>query len=264
MGTAILVGIPTGYVGAAKSAIANNASLFEEWSIKYVPCNGKEPEILARTANEAREMAAKYDDAHIFGLSAQKNRNEVVREIKPYFRFRWFAHQLLRCLGGPDPSGFFQELATNLQEESQWAGRVKPTNLDSPLLLPESSFKAASKHRELWRHASAYGDLQNVSGAERAIRGFRSAHHRKVNLKTFSTYKWVDEGDRIFDQDGPRHGVAPFPRNWKLSYRIEPGFHFDVTHADERRFDLFDVNGARCHVDAAAHLNIDPHGYIRR
>ncbi len=264
MRTAILVGIPTAYVGAAKSAIASNASLFENWSLKYVPSSGKEPEILARTVNQARDMAAKYEEPHVFGLSAQKNRNEVVREIKPYFRFRWFAHELLRCLGSPDASPFLQELAINLQEESQWAGRVKPTNLDSPLLLPESSFQATRKYKELWRHANAYGDPENVSGAERAIKGFRSAHRRKVNLKTFSTYKWVDEGDRVFDQDGPRHGIAPFPRNWKFSYRIEPGFHFDVSHTDERQFDLFDVNGTRCHVDAAAHLNIDPHGYVRR
>jgi hypothetical protein len=264
MGTGILVGIPSGHVGAAKTAISNNAALFQDWSIKYVPSNGKEPEILPRTINQAQEMAARYDDVHLFGFSAQKNRNDLVRQIKPYFRFRWFPNELLRCLGSPDPSPFVQQLATDLQEEKEWAERVKPSNLDSPLLLPECSFRAAPKHRELWRHANAYGNLENVAGAEKAIRGFRGAHHRKITLKKFTTYKWVDEGNRIFDQDGPRHGIAPFPRNWKFSYQIEPGFHFDVTHTDERQFDLFDVNGIRCHVEASAHLNIDPHGYVRR
>ena len=98
------------------------------------------------------------------------------------------------------------------------AGSRKTSDLNSPLLLPECSFQPAParKHRELWRHASACGDLENVAGAEKAIKGFRGAHHRKVNLKTFSTYQWVDEGDRIFDQDGPRHGTAPFPRNLEI------------------------------------------------
>ncbi len=264
MRTAILLGIPSGYVGTAKSAIAKNATLLGTWSIKYVPSNRTEPEILQRMVKQAQELAEKHDDVHVFGFSAQQDRQKLVGEIKPYFRFRWFDHELLKCLGSPDPAPFLQELVSNLAEESEWAARVKPSDLNSPLLLPECSFQPARKHRELWRHASAYGDLENVAGAEKAIKGFRSVHHRKVNLKSFSTYKWVDEGDRIFDQDGPRHGIAPSPRNWKFSYRIEPGFHFDVTHADERQFDLFDVNGYRCHVNAAAHLNIDPHGYVRR
>ena len=263
MGTAILLGIPAAYVGAAKSTIAKHETLFGNWSVKYVPSNRAEPEILQRMVKQAQALADKHDDVHIFGFSAQKDRHDFVGDIKPYFRFRWFAHGFLKHLGSPDPTPFVNELGSNLSEESEWTARVKPSDLNSPLLLPESSFQPARKHRELWRHASAYGNLENVVGAEKAIKGFRSAHHRKVNLKSFSTYKWLDEGDRIFDQAGERHGVAPFPRNWKFSYRIEPGFHFDVTHADERQFNLFDANGNRHHVNVADHLNIDPHGYVR-
>jgi len=112
MGTAILLGIPSGYVGATKSAIAKNEGLFGSWSIKYVPSNGKEPEILQRMVKQAQELADKYNDVHIFGFSAQKDRQHFIGEIKPYFRFRWFDHGLLKCLGSSDLAPFLHELAS--------------------------------------------------------------------------------------------------------------------------------------------------------
>jgi hypothetical protein len=215
-------------------------------------------------ARQAQELADQQENPHVFGFSAQKDRQHLADQIKPYFRFRWFDHGLLKCLGSPDPTPFVRELASNLAQESEWAARVKPSDLNSPLLLPESSFEPGRKHLNLWRHASAYGDPQNIVSAEKAIKGFRNAHHRKVNFKSFaSTYKWVDERNRIYDQDGPRHGIAPFPRGWKYSYKIEPGFHFDVNQVDGRQFALIDATGRRHHVSAGDNLNIDPHGYVR-
>ena len=46
MRVALLLGIPAGYVGTAKSAVAKSEALFSAWSIKYIPSNRKEPEIL--------------------------------------------------------------------------------------------------------------------------------------------------------------------------------------------------------------------------
>ncbi len=73
----------------------------------------------------------------------------------------------------------------------------------------------------------------------------------------------MDQRGRIFDEDGERHGVAPFPRGWKYSYRIEAGFHFDITSSDGRRFVVSDAIGMRNRVGAGAHLNMDPHGHVR-
>jgi hypothetical protein len=262
MGTALLLGIPQGYVGTAKSTIAHNA-LFANWSVKFVPSNGRFAEISQGSVKRVRELASQCEDAHILGFSTQQNRQDFADQIKPYFRFRWFDHGLLRCLGSPDPTQFVQALASDLAQEYDWSARIKPSNLSSPLLLPECSFASGSKHRDLWRHASAYGDPNNIIGAEKAINNFRNIYHRKVKLKSFSKYGWVDEYERIYDQDGPRHGVAPFPRGWKYSYRIELGFHFDVTQAAGRQFVLSDANGKRHHVNGNDHLNVDPHGYVR-
>ena len=262
MGTALLLGIPSGYVGTAKSAVAKNPTLFNTWSIKYIPSSRNEAEILDGMVTRAQELADQYEDTHIFGFSAQKNRQDLADRIKPYFRFRWFDHSLLKCLGSPDPTPFVKELASNLAQEVEWAARVKPSDLDSPLLLPKCSFEPEHKCRDLWRHASAYGDPMNIVGAEKAIKGFKNTHLRKVKLRDHHTYKWVDQGDKIYSQDGPRHGSAQFPRGWKYSYRIEPCFHYDVTHAAGRRFSLHDANGIRNQVNPNDHLNVDPHGYV--
>jgi hypothetical protein len=264
MRTVFLLGIPSAYVGTAKSAIAKNATLFNAWAIKYIPSSRKEAEILQGMVRRAQELADQQENPHIVGFSAQKDRQHLADQLKPYFRFRWFDHDLLKCLGSPDPSPFVQELASNLAQESEWATRIKPSDLNSPLLLPECSFEPGRKYLDLWRHAAAYGDPQNIVGAEKAIKGFRNAHRRKINFKSFSSsYKWVDERDRIFDEDGPRHGIAPFPMSWKYSYKMEPGFHFDVTQVNGHRFELMDATGRRNRVDADDYLNLDPHGYVR-
>ncbi len=262
MGTALLLGMPVGYVGAARSVISKDATTNGIWSVKFVPAPRREAEISLAMIKQAQDIAAQHDDTHILGFSTQSNRKEFADQLSPYFRFRWFNHVLLKCLGSPDQTPFVKALASDLAEELEWASRVKPADLKSPLLLPESSFIPARRHREIWRHARAYGDPLNIIGAEKAIKGFRNAHHRKVFHKSFHSYKWVDESDRIYDSDGPRHGVAPPPRGWKYSFRIEPGFHFDVTHADGLPFALTDIIGRQNRVNAGEHLNVDPHGYI--
>jgi hypothetical protein len=262
MGTALLLGIPAGYVGTAKSALSKDATISGTWAIKFVPASRREAEISQKMVGQAQSIASQYSDTHIFGFSTQSNRKDFAEQLSPYFRFRWFDHSLLKCLGSPDPTPFVKTLASDLAEESEWAARVKPADHRSPLLLPESSFVPAPKHRDLWRHASAYGDPLNIIGAEKVINGFRNAHHRKVVSRGFRAYKWVDENDRVYDTEGERHGAAPFPRGWKFSFRIESGFHFDVTHADGRPFVLTDAIGNQNRVNAGAYLNVDPHGYV--
>lgn len=264
MGSALLVGIPRGYIGNAKSAVERNASMFDGWSVRYIPSPVKiEPHISATEVTQALKLAAEHEDTHILGLSTQQNRQYFSDQIKEYFRFRWFDHALLRHLGSSDPSPFLNQLAHDLAQESTWADRVKPFNLDSPLLLPGCSFGAASKHRDLWRHACSYGDSNNIDGAAKAISAFRSCYLRKVEFRGFKQGKWADEQDRVFDQNGARHGAAPFPRDWKYSFRIEVGFHFDVTSLNRKPFFVYDNAGARNRVGAGSHLNLDPHGYVR-
>src|ERR1039458_3758205 len=137
MGTVLLVGIPSGYVGAVKGVLSRNAAKFYSWSIQFVPAPKKEIEISKAMVKQTLDIAARNDDTHILGFSAQKNRQYLENVIKPYFRFRWFDHNLLKYLCSPDPTPFVKNLASSLTEESEWAARVKPVDLGSPLLLTE-------------------------------------------------------------------------------------------------------------------------------
>ncbi|MGD0580263.1 MAG: hypothetical protein ABSC08_15195 [Bryobacteraceae bacterium] len=240
-----------------------NASMFSGWAVKFVPSPTKLPQVSAAEVDQTLKLASQHQDTHILGFSTQPDRQRFADRIKAYFRFRWFDHILLKHLGSPDPFPFLNQLAADLAQESTWADRVKPSDLNSPLLLPECAFSAARKHSDLWRHACSYGDSNNIDGAEKAIGAFQSCYRRRVDSGRPKQSKWVDEQDRIFDHDGPRHGAAPFPRDWKYSFRIEIGFHFDVKSLSGKQFFLCDALGERNRIAAGAHLNMDSHGYVR-
>jgi hypothetical protein len=151
-----------------------------------------------------------------------------------------------------------ERLATDLAEEEQWAFRIKPTDMGSPLLLPECSFSVGGGHRNLWRHARGYGDQANIEGAAKAVREFGRAYLRKQEH-----YQWIDDRDLIFGRNGPRHADAPFPRGWKFSYHLLDGFHYDIKHLEARKFSITDVAGTLHLSVPKGYINIDPHGYVR-
>lgn len=263
MGTAILVGIPRNYIDSVKNAASKLEADLGFWSIKFVPAPRDDIEIIQKMVGQTLELAAQHESSHILGFSTKKDRQGIADQLRNYFRFRWFRHELIRFLKSPDPGPFVQCLTVVLREELDWAARVKPSSLSSPLLLPECSFSADRRCNALWRNALAFGDKQNIDGAEKTIHEFRSVHFRKVEHADFRAYQWIDKDDRIFDKDGERHGDAPFPRQWKFSYRIEEGFHYDVKHLDGKQFFLMDAFGNRKTAKQGDRINLDPHGYIR-
>jgi hypothetical protein len=263
MSTALLLGFPPNHVVAAKAVAAKTPERFDKWSIKYAPASGRSSGATVRDLEKIAGFADQHADLHIIGFSEDSNRREIAERITPYFRFRWFKYELLRLLRSHDPTRYLEELEMILSEELEWTARVKPFAINSPLLLPQCAFKCERRHSDMWRHALAYGDIQNITGAERAIQDFRDTHHRKVAFQNYSQQKWVDAASRIFDDDGAKHGVAPYPRNWKFSYKLEPGFHYDVTHERGLRFSVDDFERRSHHVKPGDHLNIDPHGHVR-
>jgi hypothetical protein len=226
----------------------------------FVPAPKKEPEINQGTVRQACHFADKHSSPHIFGFSTQQSRSQLAAELARCFRFRW-CDQLVRSLNylaTPNPAPFLEGLATDLAEEEQWAFRIKPTDMGSPLLLPECSFSVGGGHRNLWRHARSYGDQANIEGAAKAVREFGRAYLRKQEH-----YQWIDDRDLIFGRNGPRHAHAPFPRGWKFSYHLPDGFHYDIKHLEARKFSITDVAGTLHLSVPKGYINIDPHGYVR-
>ena len=260
MESAILLGIPSVYVARLRNALQAHCVLNETWRVLFVPAPRSQPEINAGTARQACKFADAQESPHILGFSTQQDRSELVAEIVHSFRFRWCDHLLsqLGKLATSDPRPFLERLVMEFAEEEQWSSRVKPLDLGSPLLLPECSFTVAGRHKDVWRHARSYGDPANIEGAAKALRGFERDYLRKADF-----YKWIDDRDLVFGRHGPRHGDAPFPLGWKFSYRLPDGFHFDVTHLEERKFSIGDIAGKRHSAEAKQYINMDPHGYVR-
>lgn len=260
MGTAILLGIPEPYVARLRHALETHGGIPGVWTVKYIPAPKRLSEITNASLKQARKIADEHDTPHIFGFSIQQNRSDWASQLVPYFRFRWCDQLVskLNHLATPDPGPFLTQFAADLAEEEQWTLRVKPADMGSPLLLPECSFDAGTPHRDLWRHARSYGDPNTVEGAEKAIREFE-----RIYLRKSVHYQWVDRRDLVYGRNGPRHADAPFPRGWKYSYRLPPGFHFDVTQTEKRKFYLFDAEGLRHSAVSGGYINIDPHGYVR-
>ena len=226
----------------------------------FVPATKNTAEIKQGTVRQACQFADRKPSPHIFGFSQQHHRSELVSELALSFRFRWCDQlvKLLNCLPTPNPVPFLERLAVEFAEEEEWSSRVKPTDMGSPLLLPECSFSVGSRHKDLWRHARSYGDQANVQGAVKAVQKFEQIYLRKEQY-----YQWIDDRDLIFSRNGPHHAKAPFPRGWKVSFRLPEGFHYDIKHLEQRKFSITDFEGKRYSLVANGYVNMDPHGYVR-
>ncbi|MGO9412654.1 MAG: hypothetical protein ACLQCB_18135, partial [Spirochaetia bacterium] len=142
--------------------------------------------------------------------------------------------------------------------EDFWEERIKPNATSSPTLIPESSF-ATSRFRDLWTRVESYGDMGSLEGVPGLIDRFTVEVLKQID----DDKAWVDERDLVFSFRGARHAVAPFPRNWKYSYPIPDGFHYDVKHRNGRGFTIRNINMDHRSFPAGAHINVDPHGEIR-
>lgn len=203
-----------------------------------------------------------FAGAHVmcFKPPEAREQDRIRSFVLPYFRFRWLQNSLLSSLPA-NIGDFVTRLSDVLLEEERWASAVRPSDERSPLLLPESSFAAASIVRTAWTVAASASSQEEIEKAARAVEEFQRWHWRRYGA---GRRAWLDIGGRVFDDTGARHGRAPFPRSWKYSYQVSDGFHYDVTSGDGREFHLLDRYGQRHRVLTAGHINVDPHGYVRR
>lgn len=231
-----------------------------DWNIKLVP-GARTGQVGIADVDALLQEAAKSVDTHVIGASRQDGgeRKRQSERIRPYFRFRWLADGDVQAIL-EDPSKFCQIIAPTLSEELRWAEAVKPARLSDALLLPRSCFGFDRDRRDIWSHAEAYNDPAAVENAARHIEDFVRLYFRKSAQPGGARFRWIDDRSYGFDHRGPRHGVPPFPRNWKYSFSLAQGFHYDVSRDDKREVTLDDARGG---TRTGGYLNVDPHGFIR-
>ena len=264
MPIALLAGLPNRYLNRAKAVIAGAKEL-AAWEFLYLTAP-RGPALQIRDRKQIHTEAEKHGSLHVIGFSAERDRDKVAAEIRPYFRFRWFTHATLSALDTPEPNVFITTLAAALNQEIEWAGRVKPASDIDALLLPEHCFKCSGIHTDMWRKAEDYGSTDSVPAAEKAIVAFTRNYYQRIQFQTFGHQprqqnKWMDERKLVFDENGARHGAPPTPRRWKYSYRIADGFHYDVSKLNRDAFKMADVEKREHNIGNNGYINLEVHGF---
>jgi hypothetical protein len=211
--------------------------------------------------------AAELGGAHILIFRGRDLKDEasVFDAVAPYFRVRWIEAKLLSLIPH-SMDEFGKTLNGILGEELEWNSAVRPHDERCCLLLSEASFSAEPSVRHVWKIAGQAG-TERIKGTVRAVERFGTFHWNwlpREHKHSDGERVWIDQDNRVFGHRGPRHGDAPFPRMWKFSHPLPPGFHFDVTSRSARAFRVASWDSRWHDVAASAHINIDAHGHVRR
>ena len=170
---------------------------------------------------------------------------------KRSLRAVWLRKALSKQYGSHD---FCQAIDDVLEFEEQWRGSLRP-DVNSPLLLPESTFDADSSVRDTWlRVQDVVVGHDDINAVRQSIRRFGRFHRRESG--------WLD-ARRLQFKRGAQHGTHGLPgwRTQKFGFRLPAGFHFDVSHERGKSFRLSDQNGTQYLFDA--YTNVDSHGFVR-
>lgn len=259
MPTFILAGVQRSLAPKVKTALERDPAGVAGWTpaILFGSVNGQH-QIGREQVDELLQLAEEHNGAHIFGLSAQKTRNEIEDLIRPHFRFRWFDPSPVGLVARGDEGSLVAALSTALEEEDYWLANVKPNDPASPLALPEI-FGCQKALADTWRLAESYNNRGHLETAAKRIAKFTNAHRRRVD--GFNNTPWESDDGWIWDDDGERHGNPAFPMDWKYSLRLPDGFHFDVSPKGKGKAFFTDRFGRR-HT-FKTHLNITSHGDVR-
>lgn len=257
MPTFILAGYPRSLVNEVKNAVAKCAELFSHWKYLLEPGDKKtEAFISKKHAERLLTLANDHDGAHIFAVTGRGDEHwENV--IKPYFRLRQVATSAVGQTGNGNFDPLSKELEAATIEEDYWINTIKPTNTGDPLILPQN-FATNRALRQMWHLAESFNNRRNLEAAAALIDKFRKEHRQSVGSgKT----PWIDADSWVWKDSGARHGNPEFPEDWKYSYRLPDGFHYDVSSKKGTKTHFRDVDGVD-HV-LKDYVNVTSHGTVR-
>lgn len=257
---AILAGVPHSLAKRVNAALLGlNA---QHWRVSLEPGRDQKFASIDEAQVESLVRAAtERGGAHVLGVTERRGQQAVAERIRSHLRFRWFDPAALRAVSSGQAT-FIEAMQAALAEEDAWREHVMPASKASPLVLPKDVFEAAKEYGAVWDLAESYNKERDFFlQLETKLARFTGTHSKKV--KTEAGRYWVDESSRVWKDSGPYHGKAPFPRDWKYSFCLPDGFHFDVSHERGRAFTFRDRQGTTHAVKADSYANVDAHGYKR-
>lgn len=263
MPTAIILGLPKPQADRIKGELKTQGQAWcEGWFVHFIPPTGAQAQIREADIRVALQTASQIDDSvHVLAIANQGggHNQEIAAHFVPYFRFRRLPGQWLE-LPYPLPDGFIAKVNEIFADEDDWRASVQPKSIDEALLLPETTF--LTKLSDLWGLALKYGEGCNAGCAKRKHE-FKRKHYKPHTSKShYRDYFWTDDNGRIFDHTQEQHGEAPKLRQWKYSFRLPKGFHYDVRHESGSKFVVAGATRSEA-VKTDGYANIDPHGCFR-
>lgn len=263
MRTAIFLGLPKPHADRIKAQLRQpGISWRVGWAVHFHPPTGANNQVrqadIRVALTTARQSAGSI---HVLAITNQggDTKASVAAHFVRAFRFRWLPGNWLG-LPYPAPLDFIANVNAIFEDEEDWCDRVQPKDVSASLLLPHTAF--TTKHSDLWDLATRFGDGSSVA-CERRVVQFNQAHWKPHSSGKYARKSlWTDDDDRIFDHTQEQHGVAPLERQWKNSFRIPDGFHYDVRHAQGRRFVAVGARTSQ-NVEVKSYVNLDAHGYFR-
>ena len=206
--------------------------------------------------------AARLQGAHVLAIADARClvNCEALRER---FRFRRSGAHFVGPLARGDEAPLSQLLDQVITEEDEWIGQVG-VSLTSPLLLPKKVFDANREVASLWTLAEAFNDPPQLAAFSRISKRFVECHLREFDSDAYNrATPWLADDGWGWRDDGPRHGKPLDPRDeWKYSFKLPDGFHYDVSSARKGKRDFRDAKGAM-HGQPKGYLNVTVHGFIR-
>ncbi len=249
MPTLIIAGVPRSVIQRNKGYTPQ----VDEWSVELIGSRDKRNPDLRSCWKDVMSIAAKSENgAHIFAYHHREDEYPIFnRKMHDRHRLVWMERNTLKCFGADIYSAMIRK---HITFESAWRERLRPQSIDAPSLLPEMSF-SPKKYKDMWiRIRSVHLGKDDIERIYKIIRDFRATHYNKG--------RWEDATGLQFKVAPERHGSFPSYGNFKFTYRLPDGFHYNVQNSrPNRRFDIKSAEGNSCKF--RKYTNVDCHGSIR-
>jgi len=158
------------------------------------------------------------DGLHILAFHSDIGSRQKYRaELMPYHRLRFLDTALMREWGRPP---FRHSIDVAVAFEALWREHIRPTTNSHPLLLPAEHFRMTQTSRLLWQRSAEPQSEADIADIAASLMSF-------CNECLFEQEYCDLDGNR-FQYKGPFHAQPQGRDDWRFTYRMPNGFHYDV------------------------------------
>lgn len=260
--TVIFAGLGMRHYGAYKGYVP----IVNGWQIDLIPSRKNSNDFtscMSEVETALEKRASNAQGTHILAFHSKRSEHEALREKLGYcVRFIWLDEDYAQRFGS---QAFDQYLVGVLETEAVWRERIRPSDLHSPLLLPQGQFIVEEEaYREIWPRADRAKEIREIERTSDLIERFQSkkyVHHRTDRYDA-RAYLSDDELAFMFPRPQWYHGRAAWRRRQKFTFLFPDGFHYDVEHQNQRAFEVTGADGMP--IAVPTYVNISPYGDIRK